>query len=490
ADPFIRQHIGPSTDRIEQRLQACYPPHLSLQDAGGCVTRKQLDFVVYPFVTSQATDGNLPAEALAGKSTSDVGLLRVQTNGVPTVRLAPALPTDYALDVLGFVGTPGPVSSVPDPKNLNPHGEHDIAQHFAPIGGPILKSVALKPDEAAGSAMLKQQLGKGIEGGPVVDGGKDAASGGQVIGLIPAPAPPGQPVPTLVGATTILSVLKNAGVTNQSSLASAQFEAAMHHFKNQEYAASIPYFVNSLKQFRGQALATADLAKARDEVTAGRGSPKVNTATSTTGPPGSGGSGGSGGSSRTILLTIGLVAAALVALVVLGLALRARRREAGKDVTTPSGGSTPTPVPVGGGPRHGSQPSPGGAPGAARVPMAHVPRDGAPAAPSTRSAAPRTAERPGLPHRGSSSPPPPPNQPSRRRPSPAQPSTNQPSTNQPSTIDRSTDNNPSPVPHLMAEAQPAGTAPSSHWTAFCTSCGARLSERHRFCGLCGAPVGQ
>jgi hypothetical protein len=480
ANLSTRQHIGARTDRLEQRLQACYSGRQSLPDAGGCVISSRLNFVVHPYVTSQATDGNLPAEQLR-QSTKDVGLLRVHTNGVPTVRLAPPVATDYALDVLGFIGIPGAVSTVPDPKNTNPHGEHDIVQHFAKPGGPVLKSVGLAPAEAEGSAMLRQQLGKGVEGGPVVDGGKDPTSGGRVIGLIPGPAPPAQPVPTLVGATTILSVLQSAGVENKPSLTDAQFEAAMHHFKNKEYAASIPLLTNTLKQFRGHALAAADLAIAKDQVKKGMGSPN------TTPPAATNDTSGSASSSRRQLLTVGLTAAALVALVVLGLTLRQRerqrRREAGDVVTASPTGPGPTSVAAGDPATQAPRPTSRGAPASARgqtmgPPMAGTP-GGAPE-PST----PRVRERTGMLGRAPSTTTPATTQPSTHRPSPIQPSTHQ-----PSAAPRPQNSDASPVHRLKTPAQTASTAPTPGVTKFCTSCGGRLSSGHRFCGRCGAPVG-
>lgn len=487
-DPFARRHIGPRTNRIEQRLQACYPPHVSLQDAGGCVFRTSLQFTVHPYVVSQAKDGNLSADPLLAQSTKEVGLLRVRSNGVPTVRLAPPLPTDYAMDVLGFVGVPGPVSATPDPKNTNPTGQHDIPQHFAQPGGPVLKSVGLKPDEAEGSVMLKQQLGHGIEGGPVVDGG---TSGGQVIGLIPGPAAPGQAVPTLVGATTILKVLANAGVENRPGLTDAQFEAAMHHFKNKEYAASIPGLKNTLKQFRGHALATADLAIANDMVAKGHGSPPATVATPST-------TSSSAGSSRTPLVVAALVAAALLALIVVGVALRQRRRGRGDEpqaAPARSGAAPPAP-PVAGGVAPGRAASPHGrhtddrgpaaasragvAPGAPGTP-------GAPGAPAGTSTAPGPGAARHTPSVSASVSPAP--SPSTATGSPRQrPAPSRVTTDQPSTAQRAVNSNPS-AGHQLTGGAPAAGAAASQAARFCTSCGARLAAGHRFCGRCGAPAG-
>ena len=39
-DLFSRQQVGDASNRIEQRLEACYPPHRT-NDAGGCVVTVQ-----------------------------------------------------------------------------------------------------------------------------------------------------------------------------------------------------------------------------------------------------------------------------------------------------------------------------------------------------------------------------------------------------------------------------------------------------------------
>ena len=79
-DPFTRQQIGdPATNRLQQRLDACYPPHTT-NDAGGCVVRVTPTYTVYPYVSSQEEYGQLEAELLP-ESTSDAldvfDLLRV-----------------------------------------------------------------------------------------------------------------------------------------------------------------------------------------------------------------------------------------------------------------------------------------------------------------------------------------------------------------------------------------------------------------------------
>jgi hypothetical protein len=467
-NPYSRHHVGKGTNTVDQRLQACYPPHKLPNDSGGCVIRTTMAYTVHPYVTDQRLYGNLPAEVDTKHSTPQVALLRVRSNNLPTVTVAPPSAQETALAVLGFTDIPGATGD---------HKQLVINQHFATPGGPVLKSAHLDAAEAAGSAMLKKELGRGVEGGPVVAGGGKATSSGQVVGLIPAAAPAGQPVPTLVGATTILGVLKSAGVPNQTSLTDAQFEAAMHHFKNKEYAASIPFLENTLKQFRGHALAAADLAIAKEQVAKGAGAPTMTTPATAATTSTSQSSSGKG------LLVLGLVVAAVAALVILGVALRQRRRGTRADgkAAPPPAGSGPTAA-ASGGPAK-AVPLPGrGAPTPARGSTA-APAAGAPSTPAG-GAPSRVRERPELLRQTPVTGAAPGAQPSMNRP----PSPRA-ATDQPSALQHSPNSNPSPVNQLTAGGSTAGSTPAPPVTKFCTSCGGRLAAGHRFCGRCGAPVG-
>ena len=251
-DPFARHHIGGSSNRNEQRLQACYPPH-RINDAGGCIVKASLDLVVYPYVNSQQRYGNLRAEVLS--ATRDVAALRVRgANSWPTVAVAPSMAGASALAVLGFTGVPGPKSPL-----------LEINQHLAKPGAGVLKTADLTPDDVKDAAKLKDALGKGLAGGPVV------AERGQVVGLLPGPVAAGKPAPDLVGVAAILPVLKSAGISPRGGPVDTSYEAAMHLFKNGAYAAAIPSFTKALELFPGHYRARANLAVAQERVKSGGG---------------------------------------------------------------------------------------------------------------------------------------------------------------------------------------------------------------------------
>ncbi len=222
ANPFARHHVGGSADRVEERLQACYPPNVT-NDAGGCVVRAVLDLVVYPYVTSQQRYGNLKAEVLPG-ATKDVAVLRVRgANSMPTVAVAQSLVGASALGVLGFTGVPSASSPL-----------LEINQHLAKPGTGDLKTTGLDAQDVKDATHLKQALSQGLSGGPVV------AERGQVIGFLAGPPRAGRPAPDLVSVAAILPVLKAAKVAPHSGPADTSYEDAMHLFKNGAYAAAIP----------------------------------------------------------------------------------------------------------------------------------------------------------------------------------------------------------------------------------------------------------
>lgn len=442
-DPFAQQHIGPASNRNEQRLQACYPPNRT-NDAGGCVIRATLDVVVYPYVTSQQRYGTLRAEVLPG-GTKDVAVLRVRgANSMPTVAVARSTAGASALGVLGFTGVPGPKSDL-----------LAIDQHLQQKGGTALRTTPKDAKDRTDAAALKQALGRGIAGGPVV------AESGQVIGMIPAAAAAGQAAPKLVTATTIQQVLKAARVAPHGSPVDNSYEAAMHLFKNGGYAAAIPQFTRALQLFPGHYRASANLAVAKAR--AGTGGAATPAPTST----GSGSATATSGVQQWLLvaLALGALVAALVALVLRG---RQRRASAKKAPAAVPSTFRAAPVPA------GKMSSARHAPGAPGSPAAG---DG------TRAGQRAAASTVRGPAKGGPA-------------SPSQARTPHTSAARASTASAS----PAPVatpPGPLArgrEARGSETRGSeSHRSTtggrFCTSCGAQLAPQHRFCGSCGEPVG-
>ena len=426
ANPFARHHVGGSTDTLDQRLQACYPPNVT-NDAGGCVVRAVLDLVVYPYVTSQQRYGNLKAEVLPG-ATKDVAVLRVRgANSMPTVAVAQSLVGASALGVLGFTGVPSPSSPLVE-----------INQHLAKPGTGDLRTTGLDAQDVKDAAHLKQALSQGLTGGPVV------AERGQVIGFLAGPPRAGRPAPDLVSAAAILPVLKTAKVVPHSGPADTSYEDAMHLFKNGAYAAAIPGFTKALELFPGHYRAQANLAIAKQRAGASKGAsaPAVpaheQTSAATGGVP--------------WLLVAGV--AAVLLLVAVALLLLRRRRGSGATGVSKAGAGDGR-----AGPR---------APAHAAAPAAASGRTARPAAP------PRHEPSPGPDPRGAAPPSPsvggrPVANANARSPS-AQPSRQ--GGQQASSLQQA----------------PAVPVPSGGYR-FCTSCGGRLAAQHQYCGWCGEPVG-
>ena len=250
-DPFSRNRLGDSGDRNEQRLEACYPPNVT-NDAGGCVVRVTPDYVVYPYVTSQQRYGGLHAEVLPG-GTRDVAVLSVRgANSMPTVAVGSSTAGAEALGVLGFTGITGADNPL-----------QEINQHLATKGGDRLKTTGLDAGDVRDAARLHAGLQNGMAGGPVL------AERGQVVGLLPSARRPGSAAPRLVSIASVLPVLAKAGITPHGGPVDASFEAAMHLFKNNGYAASIPSFTKALELFPGHFLASRNLAIAKQRSGAG-----------------------------------------------------------------------------------------------------------------------------------------------------------------------------------------------------------------------------
>jgi hypothetical protein len=437
---FSRQQVGPASDPLQQRLEACYPPHRTNSD-GGCVVRVTPSYTVYPYVTSQEKYGQLEAELLPG-SNSDVAVLQVRAgSGFPTVPLGESTEGASALAALGFGGIPG-----------EEHEQRTINAHLAETGGAVFKTENLDEKETKASVDLAAGLKSGMRGGPLV------AESGRVVGFAvptadsgPPPAAPGR----LVDAGTIREVLDEAGVTPRQGPVDNSFERASHAFKNGGFSAAIPNLEDTLELFPGHALAAANLAEAEKNVAAG---------TPGAAPPAQGSSTATDSEAAfpwTVVLVA--VAAALLLAAVALIALRRRRRGPAPDGA--ARGDTPTP-----GPRKPATAKPGtvrsgdgrpreGAPGSpSRAATDHRERQKVPSGPTgagpvsvieARGAAPEAAPSRAVPEQ------------------------------------RAMD----AVGDGSRGASRAFSPPAEGSQAFCTSCGAALGPHHKFCGRCGRPTG-
>jgi hypothetical protein len=446
-DAFTRQRIGDSANRLQQRLEACYPPHTT-NDAGGCVVRVTPTYTVYPYVSSQEKYGQLEAELLPA-STSDVAVLQVRgASGMPTVLLGESTEGAAALAALGFGGIPGEA-----------HPQRTINAHLAEAGGTVFKTEDLDEKETKASVDLATGLKAGMRGGPLV------AESGRVVGFAvpeadsgPPPAAPGR----LVDAGTIREVLDQAGITPRQGPVDTSFERASHAFKNGGFAAAIPNLEDTLELFPGHALAAANLAEAEKNVAAGTPGAAAPAEGSTTATE-------DGAAFPWTIVLSAVVAVLLIGAVVL-IALRRRGKAAG-----PGGaarGGTPPPRPV----KPGTAKPATVRPGTAGRTDGRPP-EGAPVSPPR--AATGLRERPkvpaGLTDVGAGTV----SVIETRASAPAgAPSTAVPGQR---AVDAAGDGSPG-APRAFSPA-------AEDSQAFCTYCGAALGPHHKFCGRCGRPVG-
>jgi hypothetical protein len=461
-DPFSRQRISDDdSDRLQQRLEACYPPH-EVNDAGGCVVRVTETYVVHPHVTSQEEYGQLPAELLQG-STSDVAVLQVRgATSMPTVNLGESTEGASALAVLGFSGIPDATEPVPA-----------VNAHLDGVGGTVHKTVDLDKKEIASAIALAKALPAGLAGGPAI------GEQGQVVGFFtpdedsgPPPAAPGR----LVDAAVIREVLEATDITPRRGPVDSSFEAAMHAYKNGGYAAATPGLEATLDLFPGHGMAVAALADSEAQVAAGSPGPAA---------PGQNGSAADEAASGIPWALVLAIAAAVLVLALVGALLLRRRRAA-----APAAGGRPAHGP--GRPGEGRPQAPSrtgtGPPGRQAVPGGtggQGPGQGQ--GPGSRTGAVAVMERGGPAAGGAAAagrgePPPPGSAHSRALPLQV-PSAAGDGARGNSRVFQS----PSsvPAPRRDAPAEPG----AEDRPAFCTTCGFQIGPQHRFCGRCGGAVG-
>ncbi|HEU4912349.1 MAG TPA: zinc ribbon domain-containing protein [Actinomycetes bacterium] len=432
----FEQHELAAGGRLNQRLQRCYQPNTT-DSSGGCLVRTSLRVVVYPFVTSQESDGNLAAQVLTRRLTDspnpEVAVLKVAANSMPTVKLtafdvktAAAPNGEIPGAVLGFTGIPGA-----------DQGLRTVNTHFAPKTG-----AAIEDDLKELVPLLEQ----GLRGGPIVAGGGTGVTEQQqqVIGFYPwNVAGPGSPAgaeasnpprPTLVDGASIIAVLDAVGVEERRGPTDAAFEDALHSFNNQEFAGALPSLRRTLELYGGHFLAAANLetALAKQGTAAdktGQGSTRVNAQTSER----------DGNSSTIVWIGAALAAVALLGTLAL-MAVRQRRQPAPADVD-----ASPEPA------------------------SAAASMTGARTGPAGSAPAPRPPTESGT----------------QGRPLPAgQPS----SASGPSGQDRPGTGGVAVRPQRVSSDPLSARGQAAPAKAFCSSCGQRLAPNHRFCGWCGHQV--
>jgi hypothetical protein len=502
ADPFTTHRIAGDNDNLQQRLRACYPPNRT-NDSGGCVIKVTKDYVVYPYVTSQARYGTLQATVLQG-SNPNVAVLKVGgASSMPTVALGQSAAGAKALGALGFTDVPGAAG---------PHRLKQVPTHLAEVGGNTLKTKDLPPAEVADAARLVQGLQHGMAGGPLV------AENGQVVGfLAPLPATFTNRTgvaPPLVGIATVLAALDKAHVAPHGGPVDRDFELAMHPFKNGGFASSVPLFTKTLDNFPGHLLASENLSVAKRKAAAMTASTMAPSGVHPGGSPQQG-AGGGGGLAATLWIAAALLLLLLAAAAAWLLLRRRQGAGGGESGATNPGSAEPTRSRASSSGKAGSVTHPpvatsasagrlrvkesnpsgsagavdpargpgeppaarradGPAPAADRGPGAAAVQT--PAAAADRGHGPRAPDARGQDNRSAAS--------AVRSPGRGVPDAAPASRPVAGRADPS--DKPSAVGGRNGAASPGST---SRRTEFCTWCGARVGQRYRHCGACGQAVG-
>ncbi|MEZ0075843.1 zinc ribbon domain-containing protein [Planotetraspora sp. GP83] len=416
---------------LDRRLQACYPPQGANSTCIATVTTK---VTVFPYLDPPLPEG-LPAQILTtGASPAAPAVLKLTKGGeketLPTVPLGTTIGSAVAsLDVMTLTGRP----SAKLPPKLD-------TAHLDPPGSRTFK--ADEHDKLA--ALLKQ----GAAGAALIDDGRS-----EVVGLL---AGGGDLPQTITPADEIRTALVAAGVTPRRGPVDVVYENALASYHNKLYGSAIPVLQQVLNLRSDHAVALDHLraarAKAGTAEDAGRAvkaaAPQPKKAAAV---------------SPLVWVTGGLVVLGLLAAVAVPVLLR-RRRTAGTGGGTGGGaGDAPAqePVPVASWPPHPPTPgaNPSANPGATQV--FEAPR-------------PETSRPPGTldtPRPGEVSDPPGTSRPPVHISGPGQSGSSRPV--------------PVPQPQRPGDSSPPrGPAQMK----FCTQCGMRLGQGHRFCGFCGHPA--
>jgi hypothetical protein len=232
-------------DPLNARLQRCYQPNTA-DTTGGCVIATSRVIRVYPYVSSQERYGNLAASVLhPKKGDAPVSVLKVGASSMPTVDLGTSTAGAGNFAALGFTEIPTDPPSGKGP--IVNAGGHLIGT------GPEIEKDEFQPK-------LAKAVAAGVWGGPVV------GETGRTSGFLEVrPVAGGKLEPYMTDVGEIRKALAAAQVEPRRGPTDAVFEAAMHNYKNQAYAAAIPSLNQTLKLYEGHALAARylDIAKAK-----------------------------------------------------------------------------------------------------------------------------------------------------------------------------------------------------------------------------------
>lgn len=197
---------------LDRRLKACYPPQ---QTDSTCIADVTTNVTVYPYL-DPPPPGGLPAQILTtGTSPSSPAVLKVTKGGekqsLPTVPLGTTI--GGAVESLDVMSLPGRPSAKTPPKldtaHLNPPGSRTVKER---------------------DKVLKL-LDNGAPGAALIDDGKS-----EVVGFVSG----GGEQLTITPADDIRSALVAAGVTPRRGPVDVVYENALASYHNKLYTGAIP----------------------------------------------------------------------------------------------------------------------------------------------------------------------------------------------------------------------------------------------------------
>lgn len=251
----------------------------------------------------------LPARVVSstGFKETDVAVLKVDTQNMPTVQLADSSAVESG-DELVALGFPGSAQSLPT-------GVTEPTKMFGRVSN-------VRSTGTTSQIEVDMDVEPGMSGGPVIN---DA---GQVIGLtswrfLQETGESGQVY--LRTVDDIRASLSDAGLDAETGVVDSTFAEAMDMYWGSHFTAAVPLFNKVLALYDGHPLAKSYLAKAQAEA---GGPADVPVAEEQPSKP------ASGESSGPPWLWIGLGAGAMLLLAALGFTMRRRSRAV--PVTTPS----------------------------------------------------------------------------------------------------------------------------------------------------------
>ncbi|GAB3161100.1 zinc ribbon domain-containing protein [Microbispora hainanensis] len=414
---------------LDRRLRACYPPQ---QTDSTCIADVTTNVTVYPYL-DPPPPGGLPAQILTtGTSPSSPAVLKVTKGGekqsLPTVPLGTTI--GGAVESLDVMSLPGRPSAKTPPKldtaHLNPPGSRTVKERD--------KVLKLLDDGAPGAALI--------------DDGKS-----EVVGFVSGGG--GEQL-TITPADDIRSALVAAGVTPRRGPVDVVYENALASYHNKLYTGAIPALQQVLNLRPDHAVAAGHLRVAQSKAGTAEdaGSKAVASPAAVAQPKSS--------VPPYVWAAGGVVVLALLAVGVVLL----RRRSAAR---AGAGGQTDPALAAPGDAVQGEF--------AGEAVSYPPPENSWPPYAVTRVFGAEAARSPDV-----VGPPP--------APVPADPS---PAGGQAYPVDLSPPHghaHPEDVSPPRGHSYPPNPSPprGQAQLKFCTQCGMRLGQGHRFCGFCGNPV--